>query len=100
MPALKDKTTNGKPSTGQPLLFSASDYFCNSSTEELLEKFDTSIQGLTQAEAEARLKEYGFNEPAKKKKRTILIQFLSKFLNPLVIVLVIIGAFSLFFGEK
>ncbi len=80
--------------------FSAAEYFCQSSPEELFEKFDTSIQGLTQAEAESRLKEHGLNEPAKKKKRTLIFQIFSKFLNPLVIVLVIIGAFSFFFGEK
>ncbi|OIO37716.1 MAG: magnesium-translocating P-type ATPase [Candidatus Omnitrophica bacterium CG1_02_49_16] len=65
-----------------------------------MEKFNTSLQGLAQAEVERRLKEFGLNEPAKKKKRTILIQLLSKFLNPLVIVLIIIGAFSMFFGER
>jgi Mg2+-importing ATPase len=47
-----------------------------------------------------RLEEYGYNEPARKKKRAILFQILSKFINPLVIVLVIIAGFSLFFGEK
>jgi len=100
MPASKNKLANGKTNPNFTIPFSTAEYFCQSSTEDLLEKFNTSIQGLTQAEAESRLKEYGFNEPAKKKKRTILIQLLSKFLNPLVIVLIIIGAFSLFFGEK
>lgn len=60
----------------------------------------TSAKGLSDAEAGKRLKEYGPNEPAKKRKRTILIQVLSKFVNPLVIVLLIIAGFSLFFGEK
>ncbi len=68
--------------------------------ELLFEKLKTSAKGLTEQEAKKRLEEYGLNEPAKKKKRTILIQILSKFLNPLVIVLLVIAAFSLFFGEK
>ena len=68
--------------------------------EVLFEKLKTSEKGLSEQEARRRLDEYGFNEPAKKKKRTILRQILSKFVNPLVIVLLIIGTFSLFFGEK
>ena len=68
--------------------------------EVLFEKLKSSQKGLTEEEAKKRLEEYGYNEPAKKKKRTILFQILSKFINPLVIVLLIIAGFSLFFGEK
>ena len=68
--------------------------------ETLFEKFNTSQKGLSEEEAKKRLEEYGYNEPARKKKRTIAIQILSKFVNPLVIVLIIIAVFSLFFGEK
>ncbi|MDD5436671.1 MAG: magnesium-translocating P-type ATPase [Candidatus Omnitrophica bacterium] len=71
-----------------------------SSRELLFEKLATSIKGLSDEEAGRRLQEYGLNEPAKKKKRTVLIQILSKFVNPLVIVLLVIAAFSIFFGEK
>jgi len=70
------------------------------SAEVLFEKLNTSINGLSEEEAKKRILEYGHNEPAKKKKRTILIQILSKFVNPLVIVLLIIAGFSLFFGAK
>jgi P-type Mg2+ transporter len=66
----------------------------------LFERLETSEKGLAEQGAENRLLEYGFNEPARKKKRTILFQIFSKFVNPLVIVLLIIAAFSLFFGEK
>ena len=68
--------------------------------EVLFEKLNTSIKGLSEEEARKRILEYGHNEPAKKKKRTILVQILSKFVNPLVIVLLIIAGFSLFFGAK
>ncbi|MDD4183491.1 MAG: cation-transporting P-type ATPase [Candidatus Omnitrophica bacterium] len=67
-------------------------------TEELLGGLKTSREGLTDEEASKRLEEYGHNEPARKKKRTILLQLFSKFLNPLVIVLLIIAAFSFFFN--
>jgi P-type Mg2+ transporter len=68
--------------------------------EALFEKFDTSLRGLTGQEAEKRLEEYGFNEPARKKKTTIVFQIISKFINPLVIVLLVIAGFSFFFGQK
>jgi len=74
--------------------------YINTSQEFLFEKLRTSAKGLSEQEAKTRLQEYGFNEPAKKKKRTILVQILSKFINPLVIVLLVIAGFSLFFGEK
>ncbi|MCU0665609.1 MAG: magnesium-translocating P-type ATPase [Candidatus Omnitrophica bacterium] len=74
--------------------------YVSSSCEALLKNLETSQQGLTEEEAQKRLEDYGFNEPVKKKKRTIVIQILSKFFNPLVIVLLIIAGFSLFFGEK
>ena len=67
--------------------------------ETLFQKYQTSIEGLTTEDAEKRLDIYGYNEPVKKKNRTILIQFLSKFTNPLVIVLLIIAGFSLFLGS-
>jgi len=68
--------------------------------EDLFAKLRTSEKGLMEDDVLSRLEEYGYNEPAKKKKRTIILQILSKFVNPLVIVLLIIAGFSLFFGEK
>lgn len=66
----------------------------------IFEKLKTTIKGLSEIEARQRLEEYGHNEPAREKERAILIQILAKFLNPLVIVLLVIAAFSVFFGEK
>jgi len=68
--------------------------------EVLFEKFTTSIEGLREEDAQRRLIEHGYNEPAKKKKRTIFKQLLSMCANPLVVVLIIIAGFSIFFGEK
>jgi len=74
--------------------------YIDSAQDCLFEKLKTSPKGLSEEEAKNRLEKYGYNEPAKKKKRIILFQILPKFLNPLVIVLLIIAGFSLFFGEK
>ena len=74
--------------------------YINCPQETLFEKLKTSSKGLSEKEAEHRLEEHGYNEPARKKKRAIIVQILLKFLNPLVIVLLVIAAFSLFFGEK
>jgi P-type Mg2+ transporter len=73
--------------------------FYTAPAQELLARLETSLKGLSGEEAQARLDLYGVNELAVKKKWTVLRSILSKFLNPLVIVLVIIGSFSLFFGE-
>jgi Mg2+-importing ATPase len=73
--------------------------YISSPIEVLFEKFHTSQNGLSHEEAQKRLEEYGYNEPAKKKKRTALALLISKFINPLVIVLLIIAAFSLYFQE-
>ena len=72
----------------------------HSSIDSLYRELKTQNLGLSQDEAEQRIKVYGLNEPARKKKRSILKEILSKFLNPLVLVLIIIGFFSLYFGEK
>jgi len=74
--------------------------YISCSQETVFDKLQTSPKGLTEQEAKSRVSEYGLNEPAKKKKRTIIREILSKFVNPLVIVLLIIAGFSLFFGEK
>jgi magnesium-transporting ATPase (P-type) len=60
--------------------------YLSSSPEEILKKLNTSLKGLSEAEAERRREKYGYNEPARKKKRTIIVQILSRFINPLVIV--------------
>lgn len=66
----------------------------------LYERFNTSLKGLSQEEAEERIDTYGYNEPARKKKKNVALKFLFTFLNPLVIVLLIIASASLFLDNK
>ena len=56
--------------------------YIGSPIEVVFEKFNTSLKGLSEEKAKQRLEEYGYNEPAKKKKRTIFVQILSKFFKP------------------
>ncbi|MFH0797405.1 MAG: magnesium-translocating P-type ATPase [Candidatus Omnitrophota bacterium] len=74
--------------------------YARDSVEDVLRKLNTSFKGLSEEEAKSRLDEYGYNETAKKRKKTVLFLILSKFINPLVIVLLVIAGFSFFFGEK
>lgn len=90
MPNIKNKT----------ILQNLNFDYINCPLNILFEKLETTQKGLSSDEAEDRLKIYGLNQPAKKKKRSILLQILSKFINPLVIVLLVIAFFSFFFGEK
>ena len=82
----------------KPQLYDIDIINCN--LEELFSALSTSQKGLSSEEAAKRAEEYGFNEPSRKKKRAVVVEALSKFLNPLVIVLLVIGTFSFFFGEK
>ncbi|MEM3459455.1 MAG: magnesium-translocating P-type ATPase [Candidatus Bathyarchaeia archaeon] len=67
--------------------------------DELLARLNTSSSGLSSEEAEERLRIFGFNELAKRRKRAAIVEFLSHFRSPLVIILLIAGLISGFFGE-
>jgi Mg2+-importing ATPase len=58
-----------------------------------------SARGLTSAEAEARLAQFGRNEPAATKRLGALAQFAAQFANPLVLILLIASAVSAYVGE-
>ncbi len=70
------------------------------SIQELLSKLKTSLDGLSFVEAEVRLEKYGYNELAKKKKRSLFALFLSRFINPLILILIAASTISIFLGEK
>lgn len=56
-------------------------------------------QGLTSAEAAARLAQFGPNEPAPRRKRSGLVRLLALFLNPLVVILLTAAIASALLGE-
>lgn len=69
------------------------------SAEGLLSYLNTSPSGLADEEAEKRLREYGYNEIATAQKQGSIISFFSHFKSPLLILLLLAGAISYFFGE-
>lgn len=74
--------------------------FASSPIEAVYNELKTTRTGLSDAEASNRLRIYGLNEPARKKKNHILVQIFLKFANPLIVLLLIIAGFSMFFGQR
>jgi len=69
-------------------------------TIELLKNLNTSEKGLSTEESEKRLKKEGFNEIAKKGKKSGFVILIEQFINPLVFVLIIASIIAYFLGEK
>lgn len=67
--------------------------------EELLSILEAKETGLSEKEAQDRLKIFGPNELAKKKKNGFILKFLSKFANPLVLILLFASFISALLGE-
>ncbi len=65
----------------------------------LLEQVGANSDGLNSAEAAARLTQFGPNLIHGERKRALVLQFLTKFRNPLVIILLIASALSAFTGD-
>ncbi|MEM5872589.1 MAG: HAD-IC family P-type ATPase, partial [Candidatus Aenigmatarchaeota archaeon] len=66
------------------------------SVEAVLESLGTNKKGITNIDAEARLKHYGLNKLKERKKRTALIIFLEQFKSILVLILVFATLLSLY----
>lgn len=70
------------------------------SKEKLFEEFNTSLNGLSNSEVEARLKKYGKNSLVEKEKDSMLKIFFNQFKDSLVIILLIASIISFFSGNK
>jgi Ca2+-transporting ATPase len=69
------------------------------SPEETLKELNSSESGLSQAEAEKRLTEYGSNELRKEKRSSPIKLFLEQFTDILIIILLIATGLSIAVGE-
>ncbi|MEM4465070.1 MAG: magnesium-translocating P-type ATPase [Ignisphaera sp.] len=67
--------------------------------EKLLLRLKSSLNGLTSEEVKRRLELFGYNELPTRKRRTIIVDFLSHFKNPLVVILLIAGLISGFLAD-
>ncbi len=65
----------------------------------LAEPATTATVGLSSAEAQARRVRFGPNLIRERQQRSLLLQYLSRFKNPLVIILLVASAVSAFTGE-
>jgi Mg2+-importing ATPase len=68
-------------------------------SEELLRGLGTSLNGLTEAEAEERARTAGPNEVAQERKQGWLVRLLKIIRNPLVILLTTLSAISFLTGD-
>jgi Mg2+-importing ATPase len=66
---------------------------------ELFVSLKTGMSGLSEREANNRLKNFGHNEIARANKRSAIKIFISQFTNPLVLILLVASAVSGFLGE-
>src|SRR4030065_592117 len=67
--------------------------------EEVIEKLGSSLQGLSQADAQKRFLEHGPNELTEKKKKTPFMMFLDQFKDFMILVLIAAAIISGFIGE-
>jgi len=68
------------------------------SEEELFKRLKTSPKGLSQKEAEERLRKYGYNEIAERKRRTALQMLLGQFKDIFILLLIFAAIFSIAVG--
>ena len=62
--------------------------------EEVLKSLDTSIDGLSTAQAKERLDAYGYNELDEGEKRSLLSKFIDQFKDLMIIILLVAAALS------
>ena len=68
--------------------------FYTQSKEEVLKELDSSIEGLSAAQAQERLATYGHNELDEGEKRSLLSKFIDQFKDLMIIILLIAAALS------
>lgn len=67
--------------------------------KEILENYNTSIDGLCESEAKKRLSKYGLNELPKEKNKPLYKIFFESFKDPIIYVLIVCSILSFVVGE-
>ena len=65
-------------------------------TDKVLEVFNSSLEGISEKEADKRLKEYGLNKIPHKNKKTIFKRIAEGFINPFTLILFALALISIF----
>ena len=86
--------TSSQPDTGEP----GPDEVWQVPAQRLLDQLKTSAKGLTTSEVRSRLATYGSNDAANVKAVSLWRQFLARFENPLIIILLIASGVSALTG--
>ena len=73
--------------------------FWNMPANDLLQRLQTSIQGLTSSEAQQRLTSYGSNLLKPKKKSNIITLLVGQFKSPLILILVLAAILAFFLHD-
>src|SRR5450756_2051375 len=68
-------------------------------TDVVLKELGSQLGGLSEAEADSRLKQVGTNEIAREKRQSALMRLLSNIKNPLVLLLTALGVLSYLTGD-
>jgi Mg2+-importing ATPase len=68
-------------------------------SDTVLTELESRLDGLSEAEAATRLKQYGSNEIAREKRQSPLMRLLDNVKNPLVILLTALGVLSFLTGD-
>ncbi|HEX7508958.1 MAG TPA: cation-transporting P-type ATPase, partial [Polyangia bacterium] len=68
-------------------------------TDTVLKDLGSQLSGLSEAEAESRLKQFGTNEIARQKRQSALMRLLANIANPLVLLLLALGVISFLTGD-
>jgi Mg2+-importing ATPase len=68
-------------------------------TDTVLQELGSQLGGLSQAQADSRLKQVGTNEIAREKRQSALMRLLSNIKNPLVLLLTALGVLSYLTGD-
>lgn len=69
--------------------------FYTQGVEEVLKSLDTSVDGLSTAQAKERLDAYGYNELDEGEKRSLLSKFIDQFKDLMIIILLVAAALSI-----
>ena len=69
--------------------------FYTQGEEEVLKNLDTSVDGLSTAQAKERLDAYGYNELDEGEKRSLLSKFIDQFKDLMIIILLVAAALSI-----